>query len=227
MRSSQCKSSLNNKTVSSNEKLNVEHLDEKDLKIIKVKRNNFIEKPEEYKDDDEILQPSTSNESSFDENWRGLIVPPKKRMKSSYLTPRKELMKINFNEYKQNRPIGLLRNGNLNIFPILMDKDKYIVSNTCVFDCLAQIFASSIIDSDKYAKYFENIQNDLFLEITKDIAEAKINQKTYKNRVRLLKTLCKTQLFPSGIIRISSETTVSYLAQNLFKRYPSAIPEFF
>ena len=75
-----------------------------------------------------------------------------------------------------------------------MDKEKYIVSNTCAFDSLAQIFASSVIDSNKYAKYFESIQNDVFLHISKDIAEAKINQITYRNRVQLLKTLRKTQL---------------------------------
>ena len=49
------RASSNNKFFSSNEKFYMEHLIEKDLEIIKVKENNFIEKSEEHKEDDEIL----------------------------------------------------------------------------------------------------------------------------------------------------------------------------
>lgn len=186
----------------------------------KLKSEKYFSSKLESQDSTEFTTKDGADEAKFVENWKGQAsLPPKKRSRYSYLVPQKEIERMNFKSKKSNRPIGLLQNGNKK--PILIDKEMYTLANTCAFDCLVQIFASSLVDSEEYNDKFKTVHNDIFLETARNTADSKITYSTYKNRAKILRKICKTVKTPNMMNHIAAQTTVSYMAQNLYSSHPS------
>ncbi len=64
------------------------------------------------------------------ENWRGLAVPPKKRKRSSYLSPCPEWLHADPSVRGKRLKVDLLKNGN-NQQPVKLRKSRISVLNTC------------------------------------------------------------------------------------------------
>lgn len=73
----------------------------------------------------------------------------RKRPRTSYLEPSSELLQAEYSMLRKVLPIGLLRNGNLlDLKPIKISKNMSVtLSNTCGFDSLIQLMATSYCDS--------------------------------------------------------------------------------
>lgn len=155
------------------------------------------------------------------ENWKGLALPPKKRKRSSYLEPNEEFKNIDFSSKRNSNPIGLLRNGNTDLKPILWNGVNVILTNTCAYDSIIQIFSSAFSDSKNYENYVYSLCTDTVFQIIKDVALSSITSRTYYLRILLLRTFCESFLLPNQMLQIKSECTAKTAAKNLFSKFPS------
>uniref|UniRef100_A0A3Q2VRM4 Uncharacterized protein n=1 Tax=Haplochromis burtoni TaxID=8153 RepID=A0A3Q2VRM4_HAPBU len=72
------------------------------------------------------------------ENWRGLAVPPKKRKRTSYLSPCTEWLHADESFWAKRVKVGLLKNGNLHQ-PIRLEESTISVLSTCAFDAFFSV----------------------------------------------------------------------------------------
>ncbi len=92
-------------------------------------------KPGRSEQDAEVKQQSVEEDPV--ENWKGLGVPPKKRL--SYLTPCSEWSHADINLKRKRTKNNVLKYGNYQAkTPIAVDKMLVSVKNTCAFDSFCQ-----------------------------------------------------------------------------------------
>ncbi|KAL1448711.1 hypothetical protein WDU94_012299 [Cyamophila willieti] len=120
-------------------------------------------------------------ELHFEENWRGLNEGPMtKRKRTSYLEPNAEWEHIDLSNELKTVPIGILKNGSKMKGPIQIEKDKYILTNTCGFDSLIQILATAVCDNPKYKEVLReqdgNENFGMLVDIVEEIVEKGVTQ---------------------------------------------------
>ena len=166
-------------------------------------------------------------ENSAQENWKGLLCPPKKRFKSTYLKVQPELAKIDFSSKYSRKPIGILKNGNMNTKAGRKDNLSIIVTNTCAYDSIFQIVAAAFCDSRAYESIMKStLNNDNLLKIITDVASASITYKTYNLRAMLLKSVCPSSKLPNNVIEVQAESTIKQALEKMLSEHPSVTETF-
>lgn len=121
------------------------------------------------------------------EDWRGLVVPPRKRTSTTYLTPCPERQRMT-TKHKKIR-IGLLRNGNyLANHTINTGKAQLSVVNTCAFDSFCQCLCCAYCNSERFIRYVQGV-NQAVLDVVKCIVTRGINSTTYRQRALILEKI--------------------------------------
>ena len=163
------------------------------------------------------------DEDQATENWRGLALPLKKRKRSSFLEVNSEIKNLDFSSHKKTKPLGILKNGNANLKPIKFNENYIIITNTCAYDSIIQIFASAFSDSELYQNYANSLSTHDLFKIIRDVAFGTITTKTYSLRANLLTKFCKSSELPNRVLQLKGECTVRDAALNLFREFPSFI----
>lgn len=149
------------------------------------------------------------------ENWRGLVVPPKKR--KSYLTPCPEWQHMNMATQHKKTRIGLLRNGNYFAnHTINTGKAQLSVVNTCAFDSFCQCLCCAYCDSERFSRYVQGI-NKPVLDLVKSIVVSGVNRTTYRQRALILEQMFDHETLKSGAHQINAECNVSQVVTATMK----------
>ncbi|KAJ8892296.1 hypothetical protein PR048_004876 [Dryococelus australis] len=109
-------------------------------------------------------------EDSAKENWKGLAsLPPKKRQRLSYLEPSSEFQET--------------------CMSTLLSAVTFILTNTCSFDSLVQILATSYTDSVHYKDFVQNNNNITIFKVVESLARNITTSGTYTKKIQSLNNL--------------------------------------
>lgn len=159
------------------------------------------------------------------EGWKGLSLPPKKRLPGYYWKTHPDFpMQLNSSRMTQ---IGILKNGmdpSLKVTRV----GKYIValSNTCSFDGICQILATAYKDSLSYKDAIDrsNVVNSV-LEVGKYIANNGVKQAAYKKRATVLATFIKNHTLKGGMLKVNCAMDCSSMIRQM-KILPSVTEKY-
>lgn len=166
------------------------------------------------------------NENSILENWGNEAVEPEeKRKKKNYLDKDPSIILYNDQSQTKSMVIGILQNGSLSkLSPVSIDKNQFVVTNTCGFDSIVHALCVSMCDSPLHSQFINsNKDNFLLFKLVCNALRDGINVQTYKKRAIIIKSITDEEhiLKSSYIHHINSETTIEILIQKLFKDFPS------
>lgn len=134
--------------------------------------------------DTEVEAPSVEKDPI--ENWKGLSVPPKKRL--SYLTPCSEWLHADTNLKRKRTKINVLKNGNYHAkTPITVDKVPISVTNTCAFDSFCQCLCSAFCDSGPFCHYLNKVHTKIeMFDLVQAIVTKGVGKDAYAKRAKML-----------------------------------------
>lgn len=104
--------------------------------------------------------------------------------------------------------------------PIIINKKRYLVSNTCAFDSVCILIAMAYTDSKDYQKFINKSDNAL-LTFSKDLAINGPSPIIYKKRLGILKTIFQEDLGITDVVVINAECNVLHIITTLMKTNPS------
>lgn len=162
------------------------------------------------------LENEEINDLVFEQNWKNKNITTK--IKRSYLQGRPDWNTISI--AKNAVGITVLKNGNL--CPAISEKNfTYIIQNTCGFDSLVHIFASTTM-YESFNIILKTESTKMFSFI-KQYVEKGPTKRIYKERAELLKNV---EFFirngaTSDIKIIDALSNVTYLCEQVFNENPS------
>ncbi len=177
-------------------------------------------KPGRSEQDAEVKQQSVEEDPV--ENWKGLGVPPKKRL--SYLTPCSEWLHADINLKRKNTKMNVLKNGNYQAkTPIAVDKMLVSVKNTCAFDSFCQCLCSAFCDSGSLCHYLTKStkKNEIF-DLVKTIVTKGAGRDAYAKRAKMLLKIFQCVHLKSGVRQVSADCNVANIITSTMKQVPSA-----
>lgn len=125
------------------------------------------------------------------------------------MQPNKDI-EMSFNNRKTRSNLNtLLINGNL-LSVVHMEKNRYLVNNTCAFDSVAVIISRAYIDNNLYNDSIDN-NSDQFLNFCKAVACGNTSKNIYKDRVKLIRKLFNEDERISGLKIINSQCNVTWI----------------
>ncbi len=146
------------------------------------------------------------------ENWRGLAVPPKKRKRSSYLSPCPEWLHADPSVRGKRLKVDLLKNGN-NQQPVKLRKSRISVLNTCAFDAFCQCLCCAYCDSVTFENIVCNEDSNNLLQLVKSITTKGLNAQAYVQRAELLSEIFKAVQLKSGALQIDAQCHISTIIE--------------
>lgn len=149
------------------------------------------------------------------ENWGGLALPPKKRGESYYGKPYPELeLRLQNNFESKLKP--LTNGGSTELKPKRMGKISISLNNTCAFDALVHLFATSYCDCKTFRQFVDANDSPL-LNLAKHISCKGVQAEAYKMRAEMLYNNlsedCREMAF--GIVNVNCAHTPSFIALKL------------
>lgn len=119
------------------------------------------------------------------ENWRGQGKP--KRNPAKYLNKHPEIvLEVKMKSLKDPKEI-LLRNGSITGFPLITEKTKVQIRNTCSFDSVIQLLAVLAIENEKFRVWLESAKDkSKALDVAWKLAHQGATVDTYSTRVEAL-----------------------------------------
>lgn len=159
------------------------------------------------------------------ENWKGLAYQsPSHRKRKSYLEPNAEVMHISLDPHitHKNATIGILRNGNLDQLKPFQFGDMHVVlSNTCAFDTLVQLAATTYCDSVVFKnRIFESAENSEICRLIALLVHKKVHREIYQSRANILHNIFQSvQQFQSTYL-LNTESTITHMLSKIWP-FPS------
>ncbi|XP_031358555.1 uncharacterized protein LOC116182178 [Photinus pyralis] len=166
------------------------------------------------KDTEERIK--NTEEFSAEENWKGTVLPIKKRKRSSYLEKNSEWLEMNLNESVRSLAINIIRNGSCpDLKTVKIEGLQYIFTNTCGFDAIVHLIACNWCDYPNMSNIFKFQETRLGKLI--EMCFKTINTKLYKLRAELLLDLFKKTVtqYSHNLIQIDTQSTIEYLIRSL------------
>ena len=104
----------------------------------------------------------------------------------------------------------------------MCDGNNIIITNTCAYDSIIQIFASAFSDSEECKKYVNSLLslNNIF-QIIRNVALGSITSRAYKLHALIIKPFCESSHLPNKILQIKGECIAKYAVEKLFLNFPS------
>lgn len=157
------------------------------------------------------LPESSINLADDTENWRDEALNFKKRAWRSYLESQPEILNAHMSS-KKSLPIGILKNGSryTELKSLTINDKKFILSNTCAFDSISQVFVAVVNDSKTYKTDFEFKKSNLFKKFIVDLSK-NISLNSYKVCGELKSKISKIVELPSKVLQIQCENTAILL----------------
>ncbi|KAJ1518838.1 hypothetical protein ONE63_011542 [Megalurothrips usitatus] len=169
--------------------------------------DQVVAPPQDSSDDSDVEEEGPCDLSNV-ENWMNLSdpprspKPPKRKKVSKYLDPFPEMQALSDAEKLKPPKRQLLWNGNKTGFITTAESTRVHISNTCAFDCMAQMISNAYLNYPKYRATVDSSKNRL-MSTGKSLAlEGAVNQ-TYKLRCEAL-----TEVLPptSTLPKFSAKT---------------------
>ncbi|KAJ8866958.1 hypothetical protein PR048_032820 [Dryococelus australis] len=106
----------------------------------------------------------------------------------SYLEPSSEFEETGMLTPFSAVTVGLLKNSNRvsSLKAISLCGQKFILANTCSFDSLVQILATSYTDSVHYKDFVQNNNNIIIFKVVESLARNNITSGTYRQRAEVM-----------------------------------------
>jgi len=171
---------------------------------------------------DVIKTPLNSGEEELDinvvENWKD---KGRAKRKSIYLENHPEIRIKSKSSNVKTKKIDIARNGNL-LRPIVQDKNKVVIKNTCALDAILQILATSMVDFIDYADIAVTSSSSI-MRLAYHLAMNGANMEFYQNRTLIVKTYAKKNVNLYDEIVYDARANTNVLVEKLFVKTPSII----
>jgi len=105
--------------------------------------------------------------------------------------------------------------------PIRINKNRYIVNNTCSFDSISIVIAMAYLDNPFYKNVIDNSKNQ-FLEFCKKLVTTNTSAIIQKERLKILKTIFKEDTGITGVNIIDCTCNVLFIMTSLLQDAASA-----
>ncbi|KAJ8880563.1 hypothetical protein PR048_017033 [Dryococelus australis] len=168
-------------------------------------------------------------EDSAKENWRGRASLPSKKIQChSYLEPSSGFEETGLSTPLRALTVVLLKNGNRvsSLKAISLCGQKFILTNTCSFDSLVQILATSNTDSVHYKDFVQNNNNISILKVIESLAGNNITSGTYRQRNEVLHPICESSILSTNLTQVNLTSTSKSMASRLLADFPSVTETF-
>lgn len=106
--------------------------------------------------------------------------------------------------------------------PLQINKNKFLIYNTCPFDSVAVIIAMAYTDIHSYKMFIDSNENKMLL-FCKSLALNGPNRQIYIDRLEILKPCFQETENMTNIKVINTECNVSFIVTKLLQNAPSAI----
>lgn len=186
---------------------------------------------------DDSIESADEDVELAEENWMGKSGTSKvaeSKPGKNYLRRNPAILLYSANKSKCP-VVGLMRNGsNDKLSYIRVAGDSVILTNTCAIDTLIQILFVICVDSEECEKWLRNeaTKGNKFCQLIHDGVRHGITSHLYRKRAETLLDLPEIQkrLMASknaekskigGVHEISCDSTMTYLVNTLFERYPT------
>lgn len=147
-------------------------------------------------------------EKEVEEQWMRRNIPPKKRIRCSYLEPDDETLLIDYTKTHRAVAIGLLRNGNIvHKKPLKINNKLVLLQNTCSFDTISQLFCVAYCDSAAFQNVFSQNPNNFFANLLQKILKSGITA-AYTIRGQILLNSFPHDVLPGNILCVQGESTL-------------------
>lgn len=151
------------------------------------------------------LDDSRFFEEQAEEQWMGKNVPPKKRLRFSYLEPDNEVLMLDFSKKHRSVAIGLLRNGHLvHTKPIKIGANYITLQNTCSFDSITQLLGVAYCDSEAFKRKIDEIKENNLCELVKKLVKNGVIG-AYNIRAKILFNTFDHVTLPENILCVHAE----------------------
>jgi hypothetical protein len=185
-----------------------------------------------YVNDSENESLSSVNSLDAVENWRGkgnsnesVLINIKnkdvKKRRTTYMEPYPEIERLIEKKYTRSASNTLILNGNM-CTPLKIEKNKFLVYNTCPFDAVAMIIAMAYLDIPSYNIFINSNKNEMLL-FCKSLALHGSNKKTYIDRFKILRPHFEESNNLSNIKVLDTRCNALYIVTKLLTNAPSAI----
>lgn len=162
------------------------------------------------------------------ENWRGLLRKSPQEQ-SSALKQRKptyldKCPEWDYIKLTKGHKIPIMRNGNVSR-AVCIDGKSVIATQTCAFDAMLHLLASSIATIKCYKNKITSLENQTINLAISILQSGKIKQFHYDERFKILKDLPLFRQaitnYSSTIIKLNANCNVGHLITYLFQNAPS------
>ncbi|XP_054737986.1 uncharacterized protein LOC129244390 [Anastrepha obliqua] len=135
------------------------------------------------------------------ENWYGLVAKEEKKKiaveKKRQVETQSLYLQPNFTEnqlllHQSLKRFPVLKNGNSCTAPVPVDGKATVLSNTCAFDSIAQIFTVACFDDADFMECCKKSKL-IFFDLIASMSTHQLNYGMYITRAKLLKSLMPFQ----------------------------------
>ncbi|XP_053969039.1 uncharacterized protein LOC128870434 [Anastrepha ludens] len=162
------------------------------------------------------------------ENWYGLVAKEEKKKiaveKKRKVETQSLYLQPNFTEnqlllHQSLKRFPVLKNGNSCTAPVPVDGKATVLSNTCAFDSIAQIFTVACFDDADFMECCKKSKL-IFFDLIASMSTHQLNYGMYITRAKLLKSLMP---FQEGeeIDAVKCQINAGELCAKLFSKIPS------
>ncbi|CAL9701890.1 unnamed protein product [Knipowitschia caucasica] len=170
---------------------------------------------------DAAMKVGCTQEEEPVENWRGLALPPKKRKRTSYLSPCTEWLHVDPSMKRRRVSVGLLKNGN-NQQPVKHSKSSISMLNTCAFDAFCECLCCAYCDSSSFENVVSReVSDNQVLQLVKAMATEGVTQRTYSQRAELLCGMFKAVQLKSGGLQVDGQCHISTVIEKTMRNIAS------
>lgn len=134
----------------------------------------------------------------------------------SYLNANPDWVYTDLSSKRKPAALGLLKNGHrVELKPIKLDGEKYVLSNTCAFDAFVQLLCSAYHDSVAL-KALVDRQNETLFKLIRQVSQHGVGTVAYKQRAEIMKAVYNIQRLPENIYRINGECCIASLVKTVW-----------
>jgi len=109
-----------------------------------------------------------------------------------------------------------LKNGHRHeLKQITIDADNVIVSKTCAFDTLVQMFCVVYCDDDACKKFLQGDDSDV-CKLVRQIVHKGVNVTAYKLRAQILRLVFDSEMSPFRMRKIDATCSMSFMVNNVW-----------
>jgi hypothetical protein len=161
--------------------------------------------------------PGNHVESTVLEDWRGQGNPKKRQRRiKSYLNANLEWVYTDLTAERKPVSLGLLKNGHrLELKPVKISGESYILANTCAFDAFVQLICLAYCDSAAFKSVVDEREETVF-SLIRHVTTSGVGTAVYKQRAQIMKDVFDIERLPANVNRIHGECCIASLVKAIW-----------